>query len=112
MSNSKQAEAVAQKFKTKTVFENSKGEFFTQNDLAVFSEKGDATKITTHQFDAVPSADEQAAAAALKAEKEKAALIAKIAKAKSVKDVDSLVGESVDADVVTAANDKKAELAK
>jgi hypothetical protein len=108
MANREKAKQFAKQFKTKTIFENSKSEFFTSENLAVLSEGGNKDKVTTHQFDSIPDASDAAA----KAEKEKAALIAKIGKAKKAEEVDSLVGDNVDADVVTAANDKKAELGK
>lgn len=45
------AKKLAETHKVDTLYENSKGEFFTQKSLAIASEAGDKEKVTTHKFD-------------------------------------------------------------
>lgn len=44
------AKKIAQKLKISTIYENSRGEFFTELTFAISSERGDKTKLYTHKF--------------------------------------------------------------
>ena len=105
--NAKRAAEIAKEFKVKEVFENSNGEFFTSENLAVLSEGGKKENVYTHTFSGKPDAGGETEAA-----KAKAALLTKISNAKKPESVDALLDGVTDEEVLKAGADKKAALGK
>lgn len=104
----KRAAEIAKQFKVKEVFENSKQEFFTSENLAVLSEGGKKENVFTHTFSGKPDPTDDEKAAA----KAKAALLEKVAKVKKAEELDELLKDVTDEEVLKAGADKKAALEK
>jgi hypothetical protein len=99
--NNKEAARLVADMKVKNLWENSKGEFFTSENLALLSEGGKKENVYEHTFSGKPDA---------KVEDDHAKTIEKIGKAKTSESVNDLVNGSDNNKVLDAAEERKLEL--